>query len=233
MLLEAVSEGGFINPSVRLGQVPVVVVDSAGNIYMPDPDATDNPLAARVVVRNVGPAGVAQIIAAIQDAGLDQPIDDGGISADTGVTVFTVEIDGQETVNRITASGPGGPGAPGGGSNPALDLLTRLTDPTETWGASDVTSSAYVPLAYRVYFAPTTAGDSPTLDWPLATPLADFGAPQTPNLGVDGLRSGIVSGADTAVLAAAIDGAMADTVMLSGGAAYQVWIRPLLPPEIV
>ena len=93
--------------------------------------------------------------------------------------------------------------------------------------------STYDPIAYRVFVAPASQADAQTVDWPLDSTLADFGSPQTPNFGVDGLRSGIVSGADALALATALSDATTGTLIVSGGAEYEAWIRPLLPPEIV
>jgi len=209
----------------------MVVVDTDGKIYLPSGDAS-GALIPGVDVRDVGEAGAEQIIQAIRDAGLDHEGDDGGIVADAGVTVFTVEIDGQEIVNRIGANGPGQPGQPGGGNNPAIDLLNRLTDPTETWGATDVEASTYEPVAYRVYAAPAEASDGETVDWPLSTPLTDFGTPATPDFGVSGLRSGIVTGDDASTMAGALSLKSSQDAVMSDGHAYQLWVRPLLPDEL-
>ena len=232
-LLVVTVEGGFIAPSARLGQLPSVVVDADGKIYTAAVDDSGTlHLIPGVDVRDVGPAGAAQILQAIHDAGLDQDGGDSGAPGDTGVTVFTATIDGQTYVNRIAASGPGAPGHPGGGDNPAIALLNRLLDPAETWGAANVTSSTYQPVAYRIYFAPTASAGSDSMAWPLASAPADFGSPQTPDFGVTGLRSGIVTGADAQAFAVAVAHATSQVTFISGGDAYQIWVRPLLPDEL-
>jgi hypothetical protein len=232
MLIEVTTEGGFISPSARLGQLPSVVVDTDGKIYTQTVDDSGTPkLIPLVDMRDVGPAGAAAILAAIHDAGLDANGGDTGAPGDTGVTIFTVVIDGETYVNRIAASGPGVPGHPGG-NNPAFDLLNRLLDPAETWGAANVTTTTYEPVAYRIYVAPMDAAGAQTMDWPLATAPADFGSPQTPDFGVTGLRSGIVLGADAQAFAAALAGADSQVTLVSGGDDYQVWVRPLLPDEL-
>ncbi len=182
-----------------------------------------------VDMRDVGPGGAAAIMQAIHDAGLDQNGGDTGIPGDLGVTVFTVEIDGDEFVTRVAASGPG---HPGGGDSPALALLGRLLDPAETWQASNPTSATYQPVAYRVYVAPAAVAGPGSLDWPLATAPADFGSPATPDFGVTGLRSGIVTGAAAPAFAAAVAAATSQVTFNSGGDAYQLWVRPLLPDEL-
>jgi hypothetical protein len=240
--MEVTSEGGFINPAAQLGELPEVAVDTDGAIYTPDTGSESLPMVEPVSVRVVGPAGADEIQAAIRAAGLDQA-HDCGIAADAGVTVFTVDIDGTQVVSRIAASGPGGPGHPG--SNPAaspgcaaassaaFDLLARLTDPNETWGASNVTSQRYAPVAYRIWFAPAGAADgSSGIAWPLADSLSTFGAPATPDFGVTGLRSAVVLGDDAQTLGAALGGGAQGEMVLADGQAYQFWVRALLPDEL-
>jgi hypothetical protein len=149
------------------------------------------------------------------------------------VTVFTVQIDGQDVVNRVAdTGGPAGPGHPGASPNPAIDLLNRLLDPAETWGAADVAAAAFTPTAYKIYVAPTTQAEVPSAEWPLATDLAEFGSPSTPDFGVTGLRTGVVLGDEATALGEALGSASVDTQISSNGKLYQVWIRPLLPPEL-
>jgi len=231
VLLEVTQEGGFIAPSARLGQTPTVVVDSAGNIYTADPNAVTPTLIHPVVVRAVGANGAVAILAAMRAAGLDKQGSDPGIVADSGVTVFTAEIDGQEVVNRVGSGGAPGPGHPGQSPNPAIDLLNRLLDPTETWGATNVSNVPFSPTAYKLYVAPAAAGAG-SVAWPLTTDLANFGSPATPDFGVTGLRTGVIAGTDTSILATALATATPETVVTSNGKTYQVWIRPLLPPEL-
>jgi len=228
LLLEVTQEGGFIAPSAHLGQLPEVIVDTAGNIYMPDTSSTTDTLIPAVAVRNVGPEGALQILAAMKAAGLDKE-GSSGVAGDAGVTVFTAEVDGKEIVNRVADTGPARPGA---SPQPAIDLLNRLADPSETWGASNVTTTPFTPTAYKVYAAPAPSGSSPTVTWPLSPVLSEFGSPATPNFGVDGLRSGAVTGANASTLATSLGTVAAGTFATSNGSPYQVWIRPLLPPEI-
>jgi hypothetical protein len=243
LLLKVTSEGGFINPTASLAALPQVVVDSDGHIYTPG-FASDgsNPLVQPVDMRDVGTAGAQQILDAIKAAGLDKQEPGSGPVADAGTSVFTVMIDGEKIVNRFGNSLPG-PGHPGGnpGGSPAAsadpaqaayDLLARLTDPTETWGATSADATTYAPLGYRVYVAPATDAGMPTVAWPLSTSLANFGAPVSGEYGVDGLRSGVVIGADAVTLGQALAAAQAGSELSSGGANYEVWIRALLPDEI-
>ena len=213
-----------------MGQLPQVVVDTAGNIYTADAEPTDTLIPA-VSVRNVGPDGALQILAAMKAAGLDKE-GSTGVAGDAGVTVFTAEIDGREVVNRVAQEGPAGPGHPGTSPQPAIDLLNRLSDPSETWGATNVVAAPFTPTAYKVYVAPAPAGSTPTVTWPLSPVLSEFGSSATPNFGVDGLRTGAVTGANASTLATNLGAVASGTFASSDGLPYQVWIRPLLPPEI-
>jgi hypothetical protein len=233
-LLEVTTEGGFIAPSARLGQLPTVVVTTDGRIYFPAPlDASGQAVfIPPVAVRDVGADGAAAILQAIRDAGLDQDGGDTGVPGDTGVTIFTVDVDGEEYVTRVAASGPGVPGHPGGSDNAAIELLNQLLDPAMAWGGATGTTSVYAPVAYRVYVAPTDSAGSDTMDWPLSAAPDDFGSPATPDFGVTGLRSGIVLGDEATAFAAALAGAHSQVTFISGGNTYQSWVRPLLPTEL-
>ena len=244
-LLEVHGEGGFINPAATIGSLSTIVVDSDGRIYTPGtPSDGSTPLVAPVDVRDVGAGGAAQILAAMKAAGLDKEAS-GGVVADAGSTVFTAEINGAAVVSRFAAGGGPGPVNHGGGGTggdsggpgaAAFALLAQLMDPTVTWGAASAPVATFAPTAYRVYTAPGAPADSGTggspVAWPLATGLADFGAAAAANFGVDGLRTGIVSGADATTLVTALKGASPTTAITSGGKSYTIWVRPVLPDEL-
>jgi hypothetical protein len=247
LLLEVRSEGGFINPAASIGSLPLVVVDADGRIYTraaPDGGAT---LVPQVLVRDTGAAGAAAILAAARAAGLADGSGAGGVAADTGSTVFTLELDGTEVVTRVAPGGPaggpvGGPGVQPGASGDAspapgataLDLLAKLGDPTTPWGNATTAPVAYRPSAYRVWVAPMAAGvtDGARAAWPLPSDPNTFGAPAGATLGVDGLRSGVVDGAEATALGTALAPLDAGSTLSFAGHAYQVWVRPLLPDEL-
>ena len=248
-LLQVASEGGFINPSATLAALPIVIVYADGRILTqgPPPANVTDPLLPTVEIRDLGPSAAAAIEAAIRTAGLDTPSTaEPGVSADSGLDVFTVPADGSLVTTRFAANGPGGPGRPGqpGASGPgasvdpergaALDLLAKLLDPAETWGSDAASDTIYVPTAYRVFAAPLApqTGQTKTVAWPLSTPLATFGTPAVPDRGVAGLRSGVVLGADAATLGPTLAAASTGTAFTSGGTAYTLWVRPLLPHEL-
>ena len=249
LVLRVTTEGGFIGPAANLAALPQVSVLADGRIFTPG--AVDaiypGPLLLPVTVRNVGPAGVAAIIAAIRAAGLDRAGaggdgNGGGIPGDTGTTVFLVNVDGTPVTNRLVLGG-GPPGRPGGGGSPApgaaaaADLLSRLTDPNETWGGPAAPAQPFVPVGFRVYVAPgAPVGDGtltePTIPWPLATSLDQFGVPAVPDRGIAGLRQGVVLGADAQALLPILNRANVLSPFSSGNHLFTLYVRALLPDEV-
>ena len=169
LLLEVRSEGGFINPAASIGAPPTVVVDADGRIYTPGTGDAQTPMIPAISVRDTGAAGASAILDAARAAGLADGSAGGGVIADMGAIVFTLEVDGQEVVSRVVQNGPvGAPGlppGPSGGSSgqpgaAALDLLARLTDPSTPWGGSTAPAVSYSPQAFRVWVA-RSSGDTP------------------------------------------------------------------------
>jgi len=244
LLLKVTSEGGFINPAANLAALPSVAVYADGRILTPGPvDAIyPGPLMPPVTVRDVGSRGAAAILAAIRDAGLDKPASGGpGIPGDSGTNVFTVVVDGATITSRFAggqAGQPGGPVASAGDERAAaMALLDRLLDPAETWGSPAAQETAYVPTGYLVFVAPGGPASDPQASqspvaWPLATPLADFGAPAAADRGIAGLRQGTLLGADAAVVGPILQRATTLTAFTSGGSAFTLSVRPLFPDEI-
>ena len=243
LLLKVTTEGGFINPAATLAALPLAAVYADGRIMTPGPvDAIyPGPLMAPVSVRDIGTAGAAAILAAIRQAALDQPAASGpGIPGDAGTNVFTVVVDGVTTTSQFAGSQPGRPGPVASGDEErvaALALLDRLLDPTDTWGAPAAAETPYVPTGYRIYVAPggppadPQASQSP-VEWPLATPLADFGIPAVPDRGIAGLRQGVALGEDAATLRPVLERATTLTAFASGGSSFTLSVRPLLPDEL-
>ena len=248
VLLKVTTEGGFINPSANLNALPIVEVLSDGRILTPGavPTIAPGPLLATVDVRDTGATGGAAILAAIKQAGLDRPPTGGpGIPGDSGSDIFSVTIDGQTTDTRLSGNGPGvgGPGGPGlgGSADPgraaAFDLLNRLLDPSESWGAGSVKASTYAPAGYRVFVIPGAPSSDPAtaqvpVAWPLSTPLDAFGTAAVPDRGIAGLRQGVVLGPDAATLGPILARATLATAFTSGGKSYTLSVRPLLPDEV-
>ena len=251
ILLEVTTEGGFINPAATIGALPLVVVDTDGRVFTPAAGPAPTRLIPAVDVRDTGAAGAAAIRDAMRVAGLDvegAQGADGGVVPDAGTTVFTALVGGTEVVNRVSGAGLGGPvggpgqpgrpggsdGAPGSPASAALALLARLTDVTQAWGSSTPPVVArFAPSAFRAWIAPAPVDVSgaATVPWPLAGEPSGFGTPAAADLGVAGLRSGTVAGADAVALGAALATAPQGTLLAAGDGSWQVWVRPLLPDE--
>jgi len=246
LLLKVTSEGGFINPAATLAALPIVTIYADGKIFTPAPvDAIfPGPLLPMLNVRDVGPEGAKSILAAIRTAGLDKPAAGGpGIPGDAGTDVFTVVVDGTTTTSRFSGNGPGGPGVGVGGISggapertAALNLLNRLLDPAQTWGASSASATPYTPSGYRIFVEPANpqpdaSAGSASVAWPLATPLDAFGTPAVPDRGIAGLRQGVALGPDAETLTPILKSATTETTFTSGGKSYTLYVRPLLPDE--
>jgi hypothetical protein len=246
--VKVTSEGGFINPAATLAALPAVAVYADGRILTPgaSPAIAPGRLVPLVVVRNVGPTGAAAILDAIKRAGLDKPAIGGpGVPGDAGTTIFTVVVDGTTTTTRLVAGGgPPGPGRPGTSGSPgaepgraaAFDLLHRLLDPAETWGAGAAPETSFAPAGYRIFVAPGAPAADPStaqhpVAWPLSANLDAFGTPAVPDRGIVGLRQGAVLGDDAIRLGPILTAATSATPFTSGGKAYPLYVRPLLPDE--
>ena len=249
LILRITSEGGFIGPAASLNAIPEVSVYADGRIMTPG--AVDAiypaPLLPAVAVRDVGASGAAAIVAAIRAAGLDKTSTaNPGVPGDFGTTVFTVNLDGATVVTRLVLGNgglPGQPGHPGAGSpDPAAaaaaDLVSRLEDLNDTWGAASAPASVLAPTAYRIFVAPGapasdgTTSPEPAVAWPLNPSLDKFGAPANPDRGIAGLRQGAVFGSDAATLGPILATANAQTPFMSAGMLYTLYVRPLLPDEV-
>ncbi len=247
LILRATSEGGFIGPAATLAALPAVSVYADGRILTPAPQPAIEPapLLPAVQVRDVGATGAAAIVAAIRVAGLATPAgDQGGIAADTGTTVITVSMNGRTVTSRFRGAGggPQGPGGPGADSpdprqTAALALLARLEDPGDAWGGPAAPPTTLEPAGYRIFAVPGAPPADPAVntaavDWPLATPLAAFGAPAAADRGIEGLRQGVALGADAAALAPVLAAASTATGFRSDGVTWTLYVRPLLPDEL-
>ena len=246
LVLRVAHEGGFVAPSGRLAQPPIVAVYADGRIISPAPVTMEYPgrLVGPLQVRSVGAEGVTAILAAAAAAGLaaaDATYPAVGI-ADAPDTVFVIVENGTRITTRFgaLAEGMGAPGSQGS-SEPArkaaADFLARLTDPADMFGAPAAPTALYTPTAFQVWVMPgPPAASDPALTqqpvaWPLATPLASFGRPATPDAGVAGMRVGVVAGADAATLEPILARANGLTPFTSGGGTFSLLVRTLLPEE--
>ncbi len=247
LILRVAYEGGFVAPSGRLAQPPIVAVYADGRIITPGAITMEYPgrLVAPLQVRDVGADGARAILAAATAAGLtgaDAAYPAVGI-ADAPDTVFVIVKDGTRITTRFGALAegmgvPGGQGPSEPARKAAADFLARLSDPADAFGGTATAQTLYVPAAYEVWVSPGAPdGSDPALtqepvEWPLASPLATFGKIATPDVGIEGMRVGVVAGADATTLQPILARANTLTPFTSGGASYTLLVRPLLPGEV-
>ncbi|OGN83425.1 MAG: hypothetical protein A2X23_04700 [Chloroflexi bacterium GWC2_73_18] len=228
--------GGLMGPGWALTHLPIFSLFGDGRIVTEGPqiEIYPGPALPNLQQTRISEAGIQRILEAARDAGLlgpDAHYDWPGIM-DAPTTTFTVVAGGARHVVSAYAL------FEGSGGNDARAALRaiyeQLTDFRSWLGAQVVgPDAAYVYDALRITVRPADPSGAPDpgmvniRDWPLAVPLAAFGTPAA----ADDVRCGVLSGGD-------LDGAMADlassnqlTYWRSGGATYQLGLRPLLPDE--
>jgi hypothetical protein len=113
------------------------------------------------------------------------------------------------------------------------ELWRKVADPTK-WLADDLgPETAFVPSSYALLVGPSPGSDgagASIADWPLATPLATFGA----EVANGARRCGIVSGADADTLRPALEEATVRTRWIQdagSSAAFEIAVRPIIAGE--
>ena len=241
--------GGFIAPNASRTQLPLVSVYSDGRIITQGatPAIYPGPLLPTLVVRSVGSTGAAAILRAAVDAGLAgaDTTYPPAPPPDAPMTVITVIHDSQRTVSTFGLLAPAGgqpvdSGLAGGGAveqvrAASAALVTRLMS-NDNFGGPAGPDGTYAPQGFRLFVTPGSPAPSdpqlarPPVAWPLATPLASFGRPDS--LGGDGARTGDVVGPDSATLGPILAAATQITPFSSGGKQWTIFVRPLFPDEV-
>jgi hypothetical protein len=232
--------GGFVAPSYSLRQIPASSLYGDGRLITAGPqiEIYPGPALPNLLVQPISEDGVQAILAAAKTAGLfgpDHHYDTMGV-ADAPTTTFTLNADGATHVISAYALAEGQGNA--GPDKAALDALaafaTKLGD-LSSWlpkGAVGEQTS-FEPSGLRVYVqdysqAGGGAMQEATVDWPLAQPLASFGAPVA---NLQGTTCGAVTGSDFGTLYPMAQKANEITPWRSGNARYLLLFRPLLPDE--
>jgi hypothetical protein len=226
--------GGFINPIAQLFALPEIAIYGDGTVLAPDYGGilgSGGSVPALVATR-LSEAGVQKILAAAADAGLlgKNGQYQGGPMAEASTTIFTVVAEGHvHTVSVVALGRPGGDPATQEIRDKLASLESALTDVPGFVGNDNVAepSAAYEPDALEVFVAPS--GDDPgaaAIEWPLSTPLADFGTP------VDrGEACGVVTGSDLTALEQLTSTAAPDAVWKSRQTFWSLTFRPMLPDD--
>ncbi|MGZ6345264.1 MAG: hypothetical protein ACXWOW_08140, partial [Candidatus Limnocylindrales bacterium] len=244
LVLRIAYEGGLIAPNDYFQQTPTLSVYADGRLLQPG--ATDaiypGPLLPHLQEARISPASIGRLLDAAAKAGLttaDVTYPAQSV-ADVPDTVITVVVDGRTVVSRFGAlgveSGERGTAEERAARAAASTFVAQATDLRAFLGADALTETGtYPPTAIRLLVRPGAPPSSdPSLvrlpvPWPLATPLATFGAPLEAYPGLE--RCGAVTGTDLPVLLPVLEQATQLTGFSSGGAVYTVVPRPLLPDE--
>ena len=247
LVLRITQEGGFVAPSWRFSQTPVLAVYADGRVFTTGPQIMiyPGPLMPNLQVAQLTAAGLGRLLEAAAGAGLagtDATYPPRGV-ADAPDTVFLVVRNGHQTVTSFGAlgieSGVSAPPAEAAARTAAAAFLEQTSALANLVGASELGSSeSYVPEAIQILAWPgdPSAANDPglarePLSWMLATPLASFGEP-IPNQGLtEGARCGVARAADATTLLPVLNAASTLTGFVSAGLVYTVLPRPLLPDE--
>jgi hypothetical protein len=258
LVFRVAQAGGFIAPSADLVALPSVSIYADGTIIVPGAASSADPApAVPAIARETVDAGSLQkILDAAKATGLGDPKAsfDGGPTPDAGVTLITIDLGGVARHLRIVSLGDASRDA---GLDPAVvtarvklrGFLASLDDMASLVGAGLVAPPApFVADRVMLLVTPgspaTDASGGTSVAWPLATPLASFGAtlatsgsgggtnPGGLNGGGAGdARCGVVTGADLATLSPLFASATTLTPWTSAGDPFTVAVRPLLPDE--
>lgn len=239
--------GGFIGPEAQLTRTPTLSVYGNGDVIAPGAAiATLNPPILPSLQESVlSPAGLDQLLVLAQGAGLLGPDVNyvGAPAPDMPSTKITINAAGRTHFITVTGQleGPTGPSTvPDAAARAKLAAFIAQLHDFETTFAGELHSTlAYEPTALDVFVEPEGPLQEPApipLVWPLARPLAGFGAPVDPylsgSLGATTLRCGVVSGSELGVLLPVLRQANVSSIFSSGNALFNLTFRPLLPNEI-
>jgi len=216
-----------------------VIADGQLIVSGPVPAIYPGPLMPNLIARSITPTGVDRIFEAAHAAGLlAGPTDLTGGIAPGGMTAhLSFLLDGQEREvigdpNKVMMCVAAPCVAPAGSPEAFGQFWAQVNDLATLVGNELGAEQRYQPtrLAVLVTDPPTDAsGLKPGLaQWPLATPLREFGTP----FGGGTDRCGIVEGADLAQLLPAVQQANALTQWTDGTTGGRVLVvRPLTPGE--
>ncbi len=231
--------GGFVPYEYELRRIPAWSLYGDGTLIVPGPmiEIYPPPAWPALVATSITEDGVQAILQAARTAGLmsgDASYDYACIT-DMPSTVFTTVADGATSVvsaYALEASGPC-PDVDEEARAALAAFRTKLGDlPSWLPEGSIGPEEPFDVRELRVYVLPYDGDpDLPQqpVDWPLETPLTDFG--QDVAGAQEGMRCGVVSGADLDTLRPLAEGTNELTPWASAGAELRLILRPLLPDE--
>ncbi len=221
-------------PWEKLRWYPSVALYGDGRLIMQGPqiELYPGPALPNLVVTRLTQAGVEQVLAWAQEAGLAGPDRQlGQPILDSGVTLFTI-VYADGTVHHTSVTDMSGGDAEIGSMRQFQDVMTSL----RAWLANDIVGDD-VPYVYdrlRVISFPADQQNLPDpgmaneVDWPLDEPLATLGT----SWGEPAeYRCGLIEGEDLATLRPMLGQANELTLWRSDEVLYQLYLHPLLPDE--
>jgi len=220
----------------------------------PRDEAYPPPLLQLVTVQQVSEEGIQTILAAADEAGLvgpDRRLSGGEeLGTDAGSVVFTVNAAGRRHVVSVYAfdEDPGyAPGEQRDTREALLELVDKLAALEEWLPAGSVgPKEPYVPDRLRIHTGPHSMEflpplfedfpepppqELPEIDWPLETPLPEFGEPQPSFYPSLSIRCGAVEGRELRDFLAAAEGASEYTPWVSEGDRFGLIVRPLFSED--
>jgi hypothetical protein len=249
LILRVETTGGFVPPEYLARTVPEFTLTGDGRTITVGPqiEIYPGPALPALLESTLTEDGIQAILDAAREAGLfgpDQHYDNGCVT-DLPTTTFTLVSSGERHEISAYALGSGeleDPSCVGGAAKAeARAALTQLRDrlgtlrewlPQGSLGEEQTFSFDELRIFTRPVTIESVVGDTgiePSFeDWPLSTPLGEFGEPTDLP---PGTRCGTVSGEDLEDLLPAVRRANELTIWRSGGDTFGLVLRPLLPDE--
>jgi hypothetical protein len=225
--------GGFTTPEITFQQTPTVLISGDANVYTPGAQIAifPGPLLPTVQVQTITEAGIDEVLAAAEEAGLFGEVDYEVPTnvADATTSTVVISADDETWVHEAYALTLGaGLGTETPERQALLDFIIQLTDlPTLVGDANLGELSLYEPTEYAIEALPVDdlsafggEGIEPTVvDWPadVSVRLADASSCMVvPASEIE----------ETLVAANQL------TFFSDDGVIYQVFARPVLPGSI-
>lgn len=237
LVLQVSTGGGFVMPTYALTAFPSFSLYGDGRLVTVGPqiEIYPGPALPSLWQQTLAPEAVAALLAEARQVGLfdDLVLDDMCGVADIGTTTITVVADGVRHASRIYALGMDT--AMCQDDVAARERLTgfvnRLSDlswlPAGSVGDPEPYAFDAIAIVAETYGEGTPELPQQEVPWPLATSPGTY-AEVGEGLG---LRCGTVSGADLDTIRPLLEQANQLTPWTSGGEAYRLTLRPLLPDE--
>lgn len=233
MVIEVSTGGGLAPPTVRVSDsLPRIWIAGDGRYLRLTSDGSANPALAAIEERQIPGAALDGLLDGARTAGLlDDDTDYGKpLIADAMVTRVVVVSGGTRHQVHVTALGYPNPGVDAAATAARARLsafLDVLQHPERLAGVS--APVRYAPKELAVFVLGAARAPSPD---PAAWPLGDLGSLGSPTDWPAGAaRCLVVTGGDVTAVADAAVGKDQFTPWRSGGALWDIALRPLLPDE--